>query len=647
LETLKKAPGVSITNNATLSLNGRTGVTVMIDGRVSFLSGREIIDLLQSMPSSSIRSIELIGGPGAKYDASGTAGIIHIRTIRMQGKGLNGNLNAGFSVGITPKQNLDISLNYRRNRLNYIFAYNHFIGHYTYDYGSDRYQNARYYTSSTFDRDKRLRFNTRAGIDYSIDEKQTLGVMVYANFIPGGGKTETHTLISGLDTTAAEQVLDAVNDYYTQNTARYNVNLNYQYEDKAGRQLTIDVDYGDFSKENANLQFNRYTNYSATLLNENQYRTLNGIDIRLFAIKADYTRPLLKGKLETGVKYSSIGSENNGRFYHVVSFDSLDTRRSNRFAFRESIGSAYISYNRIIGKWNWQLGMRMEHTVNSSDTMERHYTHFFPSGNISYTFSKRQSLSLSYSKRIDRPAYPDLNPFVYMLDELSYWQGNPYLQPQLSHRIGLQWVYRSTTVVSLNYTSTASSIGRITDTTGGNRIMIIPRNIGKQQSVALVLSQSVAVAPWWDMTFNATLSYLRNDINFAAYKDLQAKQFSARFNLVQRFKLSATLNAEITGIYNSRRLTAANERVQAVSQLDIAVVKNLSSKFTIRLAVNDLYQGNKQLTTQNMGGYYIHSYGYYETQQLRLNLSYRFAARNSKAPRNRSSALEAENGRIR
>ncbi|WP_139367223.1 TonB-dependent receptor domain-containing protein [Sediminibacterium ginsengisoli] len=647
LETLKRAPGVAVNNNTVISLNGRTGVTVMIDGRVSFLSGREIIDMLQSMPSSSIRSIELISSPGAKYDASGTAGIIHIRTIKMQGTGLNGNMNTGVSIGVTPKQNTDLSFNYRRNRWNYMLAYNHFIGHYTYDYGSDRYQNGRYYNSSTFDRDKRLRFNSRAGVDYSIDEKQTLGLMFSANFIPGGGKTETDTKISGLNTTTVEQVLDAVNDYYRQNTARYNVNLNYQYEDKGGRQLNIDVDYGDFSKENANLQSNIYADHSGSLLNQNHYRTLNNIDIRLFAVKADYAQPLWKGKLEFGGKYSSISSENNGRFYHIVSYDSLDNRRSNRFAFTESIASAYASYSRSSGKWNWQLGLRMEHTANNSDTMQRRYTHLFPSGNVSYALSKRQSLSLSYSRRIDRPAYPDLNPFMYMLDELSYWQGNPYLQPQLSHRIGLQWVNGSRTVISLNYTSTASYIARITDTTANNSIMMIPRNIGRQNSWALVAAQGVAATPWWDLNLNVTFTYLHNDINFAAYKDLQAKQFAARFNFVQRFKLAPTWNAEVTAIYNSGRLNAANERTKAISQVDLALVKNLSSACTIRIAMNDIYKGNKLLTTQDMGGYYIQTYGYYETQQFRMNLSYRFASKNSKAPRNRSSALEAENGRIR
>jgi hypothetical protein len=647
LEILKKSPGVSIDNNTTISLNGRTGVTIMIDGKLTYLSGKEVIDLLQSMPSSSIRSIELIASPGAKYDASGTAGIIHIRTIKLQGKGLNGNVNAGISYGITARQNTDLSLNYRKNRFNYLFSYNHFIGDYTYDYGTDRYQGNRYYSGSTYDRDHRKRFNTRAGVDYSLNEEQNIGVMVSANFIPGGGKTETHTVISGLNTTATEQVLDAVNDYYLQSTERYNYNLYYQYAAKNGRQLSIDADYGFFSKSNSNLQSNIYSDPSMVMLGKNLYRTLNQIDIRLYAFKTDYTTNFLQGKLETGMKYAAVSSVNDGRFYHVISHDSLDNRRSNRFAFKESITSAYLSYNKAFGKWAVQAGVRMEHTVNNSDTVRKSYTNFFPSTSISYQYKPRETVSLSYSRRIDRPAYPDLNPFVYLLDELSFWQGNPYLQPQLTHRLLLQWVYRNTTVVGLSYANTSSYIGRINDTIGVNKVVMIPRNIGRQSSFALTLSQNVRATQWWDMTLNTTVSYLHNQISYASYKGFEAKQLAARFNLVQRFQISPSFVTEITGIYQSSRLTAGNERNHPTSQVDIAAVKNINSQLTMRLSLSDLYKGSRLVTEQDMGGYYIRNYSYYETQQLKLNISYRFAEKNNKALKSRVSALDAENSRVK
>lgn len=647
LETLKKAPGVSVDNNSIIRLNGRSGVTIMLDGKLTYLSGRELVDLLQSMPSSSIRSIEIINSPGAKYDAAGAAGIINIRTLKNQAAGLNGSIGSGFSYGITLRQNTDISLNYRRNKLNYFFYYNHFLGRYTYDYGSDRLQNDRYYSSATYDEDKRKRVNTRVGMDYTINDKHSIGWMASANFIPGGGLTDTRTMISLPGMTATDQILDAYNDYYLQHTQRYNANISYQYEDKAGRKLNVDADMGYFNKANKNLQSNRYLDANEVLQKEIRYRTLNEIDIRLKAIKIDYASNLWKGKIETGVKLAEVKSVNDGQFYHIKSTDSLDERRSNYFSFKESISSAYINYRNTWKKWSWQAGLRMEHTSNRSDTTGRNYTNFFPAISVGYKPRDKHNFSLAYSRRIDRPAYPDLNPFVYMLDELSYWQGNPYLQPQLTDRLSLQYVYRSSTVIGINYAQTSNYSTRMNDSINGNQLIMIPRNVGDQQSWSLTLTQNLSVRKWWEMTLNASALRLHNDIAYSKAVNYELTQWAGRGHLVQRFRINATFSAEVTALYNSRRLTAANEINRATSQVDIALQKTFGTHATVRLAFNDIYKGSRLRSRQDMDQFYIHSYSYFETRQVRLNFTWKLIDKNSKAPRVRSSALEAENGRVR
>lgn len=647
LETLKKAPGVSVSNNNIISLNGRTGVTIMLDGRLTYLSGKELADMLQAMPSSSIRSIEIINSPGAKYDAAGTAGIINIRTLKIQNAGLNGNIGLGFNYGITLRQNTDLALNYRKNKMNFFLYYNHFLGQYTYEYGADRLQNGRNYYSDTYDEDKRKRINTRIGMDYTINAKHSIGWMASANFIPGGGYTSTRTMISLPGSTETDQILDAFNDYYVQETQRYGGNINYQYEDKVGRKLNVDADLGYFNKENKNLQSNRYLDASETLQSETLYRTFNEIDIRLKAIKIDYSSNLWKGKFETGVKMAGVSSVNNGQFYHVKTTDSLDRRRSNYFSFKETISSAYINYKTNWGKWSWQAGLRMEHTTNESDTNSRNYTNLFPAVSIGYKPRDAHNFSIAYSRRIDRPAYPDLNPFVYWLDELSYWQGNPYLQPQLTDRFSLQYVFRNSTVIGINYAQTTDYSTRITDSINGNQIVMIPRNVGNQQGWSLTLTQTLRLRNWWEMTLNASLLGLHNEIAYNKTVNYDLQQWTGRGNLVQRFKINSTLGVELTAIYNSRRLTAANEINKATSQLDIAVQKTFGAHATIRLAFNDLYKGSRNQSWQNMEQFHIHSYSYYETRQVRLNFTWKLIDKNSKAPKQRSSALEAENGRVR
>lgn len=647
LETLKKAPGVSVINNQTISLNGRAGVSIMIDGKLSYLSGGELIDLLQAMPSSSIKSIEIINSPGAKYDATGTAGIINIRTNKIHASGLNGSIGSGFSYGITVKQNTDITLNYRKNKLNYFFGYGHFLGRYTYDYGSDRLQNNRSYSSSTYDEDKRQRINTRSGMDYAISQKHTVGWMASANFITGGGLTDTRTVISLPGTAVTDQLLDAINDYYFQHTQRYNGNVNYQYEDEAGRKLNFDADIGYFNKANKNLQSNRYLDATEALQSETVYRTFNEIDIQLKAVKIDYASKLWKGKIETGIKLAGVKSVNDGQFYHVKSTDSLDKRRSDYFSFDETITSAYISYKNNWKQWLWEAGLRMEYTDNKSDTITRKYTDFFPAMSIGYKPRDAHRFSLAYSRRIDRPAYPDLNPFIYLLDELSYWQGNPYLQPQVTERFSLQYVYRNSTVLGINYAYTTNYSTRINDSINGNQIVMIPRNVGNQVSLALTLTQTIKIRKWWDATLNASALRMHNDIAYNKTVNFKMTQWAGRGNLVQRFKISGTLGAEVTAIYNSRRLNAANVISRNTSQVDVALRKTFGEHAVVRLAFNDMFKGTRSRSVQDMDQFYIRSYGYFEARQVRINFTWNLIDKNGKAARVRSSALEAENGRVR
>lgn len=193
--------------------------------------------------------------------------------------------------------------------------------------------------------------------------------------------------------------------------------------------------------------------------------------------------------------------------------------------------------------------MRMEHTNNKSDTITRKYINFSPAISVGYKAGEAHNLSLAYSRRIDRPAYPDLNPFIYLLDELSYWQGNPYLQPQLTDRASVQYVYRNTTVLGINYAFTTDYSTRMTDSVNSNQIVMIPRNVGNQRSLSFTLTQTIKLRKWWDATLNASAIRLHNDISYSKTVNYSLTQWAGRANLVQRFKLSSTLGAEVTAIY--------------------------------------------------------------------------------------------------
>ncbi len=661
LEALKRAPGVYVENEANITLNGKSGVQILLDGKQSFLSGTELTDLLKSLSSNNIKSIEIINSPTAKFEATGSAGIININTKKILVKGLNGNISSSVVYGVSPKQLQNIAFNYRVNKINVFGNYSHTLGNYNYIYGTNRQQNGKSYDSHTDDVDKRQKMSTQMGLDYSLNDKHSIGFFANGNFIYGGGLTDTRTDIGTLTSSVIDESLEATNDYYGQGTARYNFNLNYKYEDTLGRVLTVDADYGLFDKWNKNLQSNIYTDNHETITDENLYRTLNGIDIDLKGTKIDYSMNLWDGKLESGIKYSRIGSVNDSRFYHVGPRpDSLDSRRSNDFQFDERTTGAYLDYKRSIRRWSFQAGLRMEisdsegalfYTENGAEIEEkikRNSTDFFPFFSVSMQPTENHNVSFSYAKRIERPAYQDLNPFIYMLDELSFWQGNPFLNPALTQRLTLMYALKNSTVVTFNFAYTDQFNARVTDTLEREKIVMINKNLGTQKHWSLSLTQNFSPKPWWDVTFNGLLYYIQNDVSFDQYRSFDLEQLAGRVSLLQSFQLPFKMKAEVSATYNSKRLSGANTVSRAVSQVDLGLQKTLlKDKATVRIAVNDIYKGSQSRYTQNFPGFVSSNYGYFESRQVRLSFSYRFSSGATKEHRARQSALESESGRIK
>lgn len=661
LELLSRAPGITVGTDNNIALNGKGGAAVLIDGKQTYLSNREIAELLKSMSASEIKSIEIMNSPSAKYDAAGTAGIINVKTSKSTLQGFSAGFTTGLSYGVYLRNNQDLSFSYRKNRLNVFGNYSHFIGYYSYLYGADRVQEGKFYNSFTDDVDKRNKMGSRLGADFAIDKKNTIGVLLNGNFIFGGGITDTRTDIGIAQSNQIDQTLSAINDYYHQQTQRYNVNLNYKYEDTLGNIINFDADYGDFTKGAGNLQTNKYTTSDGAVLSDNLYRSVNAIDIGLRAIKADYTTKLWQGKLEAGLKFSSVSADNGSEFLEVKPEGEFrDPDRSNRFVYREEIANAYVNYQKTFGKWQLQGGLRVENTASKGEldeisvvagnmkVTERNYTNWFPFLSAAIKPSVNHNFSLSYSKRIDRPAYQNLNPFIYLLDELSYWQGNPFLAPQISHRLLLQYAYKSITIIGLSYTNTNNFSVEVTDVVDDRKIVMVPRNLGTQQHLALTLTQTMSPTKWWNVIFNGTLFGLHNDIDFGGGRKLDLKQLAGRMNLQQTFRLPYGFIGEVVGIYNSRKLAGANQFPRATGQIDLGLQRNLmDNKATLRLIFADIYKGTKAFSTQSVDGLYIRNYSYFETRQVRLNFSYRFSTGNSKGPRTRSSALENELGRIK
>ncbi len=341
LELLRKAPGVTIDKDDAISLAGKNGVQIYIDGRPSPLAGKDLTDFLKTVQSSQIEAIEIITNPSAKYDAAGNAGIINIRLKKNKAYGTNGSVTAGYAVGTYGKYNTGITLNNRNDKVNLYGSYN-----FSHNLNESKMNLYRKQLDTLFDQkgvitNKNTSHAFKAGLDYFIDKKNTFGAMVTGSFNNNATNNYSNTPISYIPTNTGYRRLVADN---TQDGSRDNVNLNlnYRYADTTGRELNLDGNYGYYNNNSDQLQPNYYYNFAGTTIMDSRiYRMLSPGKIYIANIKADYEQNLNKGRLGYGAKVSLVNSKPDFQRYDIYGGNKVyDSLRSNSFDYKENINAA-------------------------------------------------------------------------------------------------------------------------------------------------------------------------------------------------------------------------------------------------------------------------------------------------------------------
>ncbi|MET4138262.1 outer membrane beta-barrel protein [Pedobacter sp. UYP1] len=660
LEALKKTPGVIVNQDNTITLNGANGALVMINGRQTYLQAAELAQLLKTMSSSDLKSIEIIRNPSAEYDASGTGGIINLVLQKSIAEGFNGSINNGVAYGQTLKQNTNMNLNFREGKVNLFGSYNHNFGHFAMDYDNDRTTNGKIYLNLNHDVDKRHSIGSTLGADYAIDTTKTIGIVMNGNFSGGGGLITPLTNIYDQPTGQLLQTLKSQSDYPDQKANRYNFNLNYRYKSINNTTLDIDADYGIFDAATKNLSTNSFYAPNGDFQSSNNFLVANSRDIKLYAAKIDYGFPVGKGRMVTGAKFSSVNANNIFDQYDVNgSVNIIDINVSNTFKYQEQITAGYLKYETPVNdKLSMDIGVRLENTHSKGDLQPRegssqspalvvrNYLNVFPTAGITYKTGHSGTYNLSIARRIDRPAYNDLNPFSYPVDELSYWKGNPFLKPQYANILSLQYSYKSTTI-SAGYTKTSDLSSGITEVLEENRIIMIPRNIGFQNNLNLTITQQITLAKWWNVSLTGIGYRLENKVGTLEYGDYSRSRFAGTINIQQTFNLPGHMTAEVAGVVNSKNISSLNTYIKSNSQLDLGLQKNLmKDKATIRLAVTDLWRTNKINTATQLNNLLLHTTYVGESRQIRLNFTYRFGNNKIKTKDNRESGLQNESQRL-
>ena len=465
-ELLQKSPGIATDRDDNISMKGKNGVRIYIDGRPAQMDGSDLATYLKSVNSADISSIEMISNPSAKYDAAGNAGIINIKLKKNNTIGLSSSVAAGLIIGTHPKTANALSLNYRNKKIN-------LFSNYSYEWASNdntfdlyRVQNDTLYDQRNFENKKGSSQNIKAGADFFISKKSTFGFIYTGNFSNNTLYSYSRTPSSAINTGKIERILYATNTLPA-DIKNQNFNGNYRYQDTTGQEINIDVDHSYYQSRKTSYQPNSYyTPYPETLIYEKNYRNNTPIDITINTQKIDYITPFAKGKLSAGAKVSHVKTGNTFLLYNVINNqDELDLNSSNVFLYKENINAGYLNYATALSKKiNLQAGLRLENTVTNSvltrfgqssimgdDTIKRNYTDLFPSAAFSYTMNANNTFDLNYSRRIDRPNYSDLNPFETRVDELTYIKGNAYLRPQYTNSIQLTHTFKERYITALGY----------------------------------------------------------------------------------------------------------------------------------------------------------------------------------------------------
>lgn len=662
MELLQKAPGVLVDKDDNISMKGKNGVRIYIDGKLSPMASADLAAYLRSIQSADIESIEMIENPSAKYDASGNAGIINIKLKKNKKYGTNGNLAVGANQGFYPKYNGSLGLNYRNQKINLFSNVSVNQGKMRGWQDFNRQQNDSIYDAKSVSVGDNTGANVKLGADYFVNSKSTVGVMFTGNYLSGTRNTDGNTLISSQSTKIPTQILVARNliDIGRNNS---NLNLNYRYADTAGRELNIDADRGIYRGTGESFQPNFYTDANSNIvLRARIFANNTPTNIDIYTSKADYEQNLFKGKFGTGIKYSKVKTDNTFDFFNVFNDTKVkDYERSNQFTYTENVNAAYVNYNRSFKKFSYQAGLRAEQTKSNgvlnaksrwsdTDTIEsvkRSYLDFFPSAAFSYTLNAKHQFNINYSRRIDRPRYQDLNPFENKLDELTYQKGNAFLRPQYTNSYTIGHTYKSFLSSSLGYSHIKDYFTVINDTARGNASFITLKNLAAQDIYSFNVSAPFNIAKWWNVYANVNANHSRYKANFDDGKIIRLNITTISYYNQHTFTLGKGYTGELSGWFNTPSVWGGTFKTRFMWSADAGVQKVImNKKATIKLSVTDLFYTAKWNAVSNFAGSIFNAKGGYESQQVRLNFSYRFGSNQVKAARNRKTSAEAESNRL-
>ncbi len=638
-DILMNLPSVAVDPDGNVSLRGSSNVRILIDGKPSGLVSFKGSSGLRQLPANMVERVEVITNPSARYEAEGMAGVINIILKKDSKQGFNGSfeLIAGYPVNT----GFTTNLNYRHNRINWFINYG--LAYRRTPGISELYQEVYNEdgTTSILNQNNSstvtgLNNNLRGGLDYYFNENSILTLSYLWR------RSDAHRITD----IRYEDYLNSFDDYLGYSLRRQDeteaepnkeaiVNYKRTFAEK-GHELTASFTYLNYWERSDQLfTENSFSAQGAAIPEDALIQTsLNDEYENQYLLQMDYVKPFAtKGKIESGIRTSFREMKNDylvqeqnetGDFVTLPGLDNI-------FLYNENILAAYGIVGNETGKWSYQGGLRAEYTdvetilVETNENNPRTYTNLFPSAHLTYNLTKENAFQLSYSKRVRRPVYNDLSPYVTFSDQRNFFSGNPDLDPEFTDAFELghiKYFEKATLFSTVYFRNTVDKIERIRQVQDDGFSVTAPVNLTGEKSFGVEFSGDYRVKDWWKLDFNANFFHARIDASNIGQTELR-KTYSWLFRQTSRFTFGKGWDIQVRANYEARQKTAQGVR-KGIFFLDLSASKRiLEDRGTLILNVTDVF--NSRINRYIIEGFNFFTEG--ESQMIRRQTNLTFAYR--------------------
>ncbi|MDD7884492.1 outer membrane beta-barrel protein [Flavivirga sp. 57AJ16] len=603
LDMLKKLPGVSVGQNDNILFRGASGINVMIDGKMTYLSGSQLSNLLKGMSAEDINKIELITSPTAEFDAAGNSGIINIIPIKNLKKGYAVDLRSAVSKGKYWMTNENISASLRTKKINLYGSFDYNTPH---RFTQNNSENTINEEGNTFrlnrenEKTYKIKYYTwRLGTDWQFLPKHNIGISYHGyldNF-----KSFNYSKVNKIDNSGELQSYILSENNIIEPYHYDAISMRYTFDiDSLGKKITADANYTS------------YRNYSDGLLTTDSYdanqnkqntqvlKSHQPGSVKIFSAQTDADLPFKKYTITTGIKYAEVENDNQYRFDSLQLGNYVEIEDlSNHFKYKERIAAAYLSGSKKINKTTIDAGLRLEYTRAEGYTVkedlanEWEYTKLFPSLSVGQIINEDNKIDFSISRRINRPSYSDLNPVRWYSDQYFYYSGNPDLIPELAWIYSLTYSLKNKYIFSAIYNQSLNFINRrLSIDDNGTSIKSQSDNFGNRHRFDFTISTPFKLYPFWNILFFSDISYTTYPISELS-GEKQLSKWATTLMLQQdislpndyKINLSAHwFSSELLGIYSS----------QPTGYVDFGIKKSfLNKNFVAQFTISDIFNTNR------------------------------------------------------